>query len=446
MSPVTAEISNVMPGGHAATDQRSRGVPIRSGDAKSFAKLLSTRQQDAATAVVSAGLASDSQGLSPLVSVWQQMRFLATATVSKLHWPTGRRVEEGTLPGTGTGKDMSLEETHEAANPGLRSYATSLLLDQTSTSAQRNVREENSLPVALGAFPRPADDNGWGMHWIPTLQSASDVVDRFVAELKKMGIKWTVFLNNGTDIGANDYLVHQLTRNGIMPVMRIYTPGLVPIEGDLEALVRHYKELGVSYFQLYNEPNLELENNGKQPDVQRYLDLWVPAAKQVLAAGGLPGFGALSPNGELDDRQFLRDALAGLKRRGEEWVLNRGWLSMHNYGGPLPLDHPDGFLRFQQYAQILRDELGRMIPVIGTEAGSYVTAELTESRQVELVADAYRYMERQREPYNFAYTYWIVANKEGEGKDESFEWQALFQPGGWISPLVKALRRMIAGR
>lgn len=446
MSPVTAEISNVMPGGHGANDQRSWAVPIRSDDQKSFAELLVTRQQDAAVveAAPPAQLASQPPRVPPGVSVWQQMRFLATATVSKLHWRVGRRVEE--KPGPGPGEDTLLEGAYRAPESGLRSYATSLPLDQAPTSAPSTIRREDVLPVALGAFPRPVNDNGWGMHWIPTLQSASDVVDRFVAELKKMGIKWTVFLNNGTDIGANDYLVHQLTRNGIMPVMRIYTPGLVPIEGDLEALVRHYKELGVSYFQLYNEPNLELETNGQQPDVQRYLDLWVPAAKRVLAAGGLPGFGALSPNGEFDDRQFLRDALAGLKRRGEEWVLNRGWLSMHNYGGPLPLDHPDGFLRFQQYAQILRDELGRMIPVIGTEAGSYVTAELAESRQVELVAGAYRYMEKQREPYNFAYTYWIVANKEGGGKDESFEWQALFQPGGWISPLVKALRRMVTGR
>jgi hypothetical protein len=58
-----------------------------------------------------------------------------------------------------------------------------------------------------------------------------------------MKVKWMVILNNGTKIGSNDYLVKQLAANGIMPIMRIYTPNGQPIEGDLGALVRHYRQL-----------------------------------------------------------------------------------------------------------------------------------------------------------------------------------------------------------
>jgi len=444
MSPVTVETSKVMFDGPSPTIEHSWAVPIRSTHSGSFAKLLWDKQQEGAEPVVAASHGPRMEDSAPSSSVWQQIRFLATATVTKLHWGVGRAVKKSSA-NLLQGHDETLNGTPKASGLGLRSYARALPVDQIPTEIPEALPQENEVPLAMSAFPRPTNDNGWGMHWIPTLHSTPEVVDQFVAELKKMGIKWTVFLNNGTDIGANDYLVQQLSQNGIMPLMRIYTPGLVPIKGDLEALVSHYKELGVSYFQLYNEPNLVLENNSQQPDVDRYLDLWVPAAKRVLAAGGLPGFGALSPNGESDDRQFLREALDSLKRRGEDWVLNRGWLSMHNYAGSLPLDNPDGFLRFQQYAQIIKDHLGRMIPIIGTEAGSYVTEELDEPRQVDLVTDAYQYMRTQREPYNFAYTYWVVANREGGGKDEEFEWQALFRPGGWVSPLVKALKH-IAGR
>lgn len=297
-------------------------------------------------------------------------------------------------------------------------------------------------PLSLEAYPRPLEDNGWGMHWIPTVSSSPEVVDRFVAELKDMGVKWVTFLNEGTNIGANDYLVKRLVESGMMPIMRVYTPGLVPIEGDLGAMVRHYRNLGVSYFQIYNEPNLALENGGRPPSVDRYLDLWIPAAKQVLAGGGLPGFGALSPSGDVDDRAFLSAALERLAERGEEDILNRAWLSMHNYAGPRPLEDPDGFLRFRQYAEIMRSHLGRVIPIIGTEAGTYVGPSCSEERQAELVTGAYQYMAERCEPYCLAYSYWVVANKEGGGHDSNWEEHALFGEGGQISRIVTSLKSL----
>lgn len=299
--------------------------------------------------------------------------------------------------------------------------------------------ETLSGPLPLNAFPRPPADNGRGMHWIPTVRSSPAVVDRFVRELVDMNIKWVVFLNDGANIGDNDYLVRQLVAHGIEPVMRVYTNGLEPISGDLGAMVRHYTGLGVHYFQLYNEPNVAAENGGAAPDVNRYLDLWLPAAKIVVANGGLPGFGALSPGGDVDDRAFLRDALLTIRARGETAVLDRAWLSSHNYAGERPLSDPDGFLRFRQYDAIIRSILGRSMPIIGTEGGSYTIGPVDQAKQTEQVLGAYRYM-LQREPYNFAYTYWIIANRAGGGHDPAWEWQALFRQD-WTSPLVEALKQ-----
>jgi hypothetical protein len=299
-------------------------------------------------------------------------------------------------------------------------------------------------PMPLSEFPRPAGDNGWGMHWIPTISQTKGVVDRFVGELQAMKIKWAVVLNGGTDSGRNDYLVERLTEAGIMPIMRIYTPGVQPIPPDeLEALVRHYREKGVYYFQIFNEPNLRVENGGSDPDVNRYLDHWIPAARAVVRAGGLPGLGALSPGGDVDDLQFLRMAVRELKRRGQVDVLDKAWLSVHNYAGHHPIaDTGDGwgFFRYRLYDDIIWDELGRHMPMIGTEGGSYPGGGFTAVDQVESVRQTYRYM-AHREPYFLAHSYWMIANEEGGGHDQAFSHQALFRPDG-VSPVVTALKEL----
>ena len=279
------------------------------------------------------------------------------------------------------------------------------------------------------------------MHWIPTVSSSPEVVDRYVADLKAMHIKWVTFLNDATNVGANDYLVQQLKANGMEPVMRVYTSGVEPLNGDdLGAMVRHYKALGVSYFQLYNEPNVTGENHGQAPDVNRYLDAWIPAAKVVTENGGLPGFGALSPAGEFKDTDFLSQALDGLKARGETGLLDRAWLSIHNYQGDLAQDDPGGFARFKVYSDIVRQKLGRDLPEIGTEGGSFVSDSQSEAQRTARVTDCYRYM-ANREPYNFAYSYWNVANQAGGGHDPAWEGQALFRTDGQ-SPLVDALKNL----
>jgi hypothetical protein len=295
--------------------------------------------------------------------------------------------------------------------------------------------------MALADYPHPPDDNGRGMHWIPTVSSSPEVVDRYVAGLKDMHMKWVTILNDGTSTGANDYLVQQLKANGMEPVMRVYTSAVEPVNtDDLGAMVRHYKAEGVSYFQLYNEPNCKVENNGQMPDVNRYLDAWIPAAKAVTDNGGLPGFGALSPGGEFKDTDFLSQALDGLKARGETGLLDHAWLTIHNYQGDRAVNDTEGFARFKVYSDIVRQKLGRDLPEIGTEGGSFVANPAGEPQRIERVVDAYRYME-QREPYNFAYSYWNVANQAGGGHDPAWESQALFRADGQ-SPLVDALKTL----
>lgn len=275
------------------------------------------------------------------------------------------------------------------------------------------------------AFPRPSGDNGWGMHWIPTVSQDRAIVDQFVAEMVRMHIKWVVFLNEGTQIGDNDYLVDRLVANGIMPVMRLYRDGVLPYDGNLAAMVRHYRTRGVYYFQLYNEPNVNIENQQGFANPEQYATAWAAAARVVMENGGLPGIGALSPGGSYNHLEFLDRTLYALKHTGQLYLLNHAWLSVHNYHGTRPYDDPGGFLLFREYDKIVQAHLGRSLPMVGTEGGSY-----HEDANVELqfIQYQYRYM-RNREPYFFAFSYWLIANHAGGGHDGQWEWQTLIRPG-----------------
>ncbi len=290
-------------------------------------------------------------------------------------------------------------------------------------------RRDEVIPIA--AFPRPPGDNGWGIHWIPSYKQDKDIVDRFVNQVIRMHIKWVVFLNDGTNIGDNDYLVERLVASGIMPVMRLFRSNVTPYDGDLGPMVAHYRAKGVYYFQLYNEPNVNAENDQGFPSPSQYAVTWAAAARDVINNGGFPGIGALSPGGAYNHYSFLDRTLSAMRWNGDLGLLNWAWLSVHNYHGLRALDDPDGFLLFRRYDEIVREQLQRSLPMIGTEGGSYSPDSQVER---DLISIQYQYM-REAEPYLFAFSHWLLANREGGHWDPQFEWQALFRDG-FVHPLV----------
>ena len=364
---------------------------------------------------------------TPPTSRWSSLSFLTTANAPKTQYPWTR---------------SALDQLLNTTVPTNQSAFFSLPATRQSASIAPTAKVAATIPgqpMSLAQYPRPIGDNGRGIHWIPTLSQSPDVVDRYVSQASAMGMKWVVFLNDGDNIGANDYLVRKLTEAGIEPVMRIYTSGITPINGDIKSMVKHYKSMGVDYFQVYNEPNLRVETGGKPADVDEYVRLWSDVAKDVIEGGGLPGFGALSPQGEMDDREFLRQSLQKLIDSGHGNLLNKGWLAMHNYTGPRALSDPDGFLRFKQYEDIIQQVLGRPLPIVGTEGGTHVSPLVSPKQQIQMVTGAYQYM-AHREDYNFAYTYWIIAN----GHDPAWNEHALFRNDA-PTPLAQALLDMNTG-
>lgn len=304
-----------------------------------------------------------------------------------------------------------------------------LEVEQCLEAGVRPQPEQNPL----AAYPRPEADNGRGLHGSPTNQPLpKEVVDYFVPELRAMNIKWYKFLQDDAPTVTDPYLIEQLTASGIEPIMRVYQPFNEPYQ-HLPELVPQAVQLGVHYFELYNEPNVAGPAGGwpegEPISVERMVDLWLAAAQEVHVAGGYPSLPPLAGGGTVDDLVFLRQFLAGVRARGQADLLPRSWLAVHNYFLNHPLDYPtdlvnvddvplteaeiaergltpeqveainharriaklpreqggfwvgnsidedsNAFHKFDAYAKIFYRRFGYYLPVIGTEGGAIIGA------------------------------------------------------------------------
>jgi len=315
-------------------------------------------------AVFGAGLAPAS--FNPLTDpAAQSPRTPALMPVSALRWPT---------PSTGSGQAPAATVSPYTWE---ESYTATVSIASLPPAEQRRL-----CPVDMPLWPRPPNDNGRGLHWFPTTMQRQEVVDRFVPELVAMRIRWVVVLNGSAewDIHANDYLVTRLRAAGIMPILRIVAD-VGPLDPALvRDVVRHYRPLGVYYYQLFNEPNLHdqwtaCQAVGVVPEPhspERFAACWLPLAQVVVDEQALAGLAPMSPGGDMSDYEFLQRSLAYLARQGQWRVLARTWIGLHNYTFGVPPDYvrdEQGFARYRRYNAIVAATLGESRPILSTEAG-----------------------------------------------------------------------------
>jgi hypothetical protein len=359
----------------------------------------------------------------------------------------------------------------------------------------------------LITYPRPRKDNGRGIHWSPTNQPLEPVVvDYFVSEIQAMNIKWVKFLQDDRPEVTDPYLIRQLVASDIEPIMRVYKPVNEPYQRLPELVVRA-GNMGVHYFELYNEPNVDGVAGGWREgdaiNVERLVDLWILAARDVRATGGHPSLPPLAAGGTVDDLVFLRQFLDGVRARGQAELLPGAWIPAHNYFLNHPLDYPgdpvnvrdvpltqaeiaerdltpeqakainrarivasfpremggfrpnntidedsNAFRKFEAYANIFRDRFGYYLPVIGTEGGAIIGAAedpryppVREEDLTTLTLGAYHAMLDEVPDYFFAHTPWLLANSAGEHFDQRFEQAAWYKDRqGTTLPVVEALK------
>jgi hypothetical protein len=144
----------------------------------------------------------------------------------------------------------------------------------------------------LADYPRPPGDNGRGIHYAPTIMGQpTNQVDFFIEELRQLNIKWLKIMQGDTAKVEHPYLIEQLVANDMEPIVRVYKPYNEPYQ-NLEPLVRDSVALGAHYFELHNEPNIGGFpggwRDGEEMNIDRLLDLWIPAAEAIQKAGGYP--------------------------------------------------------------------------------------------------------------------------------------------------------------
>lgn len=338
-------------------------------------------------------------------------------------------------------------------------YATGLFYIRKGFTGKVRSIFDRIRKVAYPDYPRPEGDNGWGIHWFPTCGQSPGEVDRFIGEILDMHIKWVLFLNSGSDTRANKYLVEKLVENKMMPILRIYKgTELASANGPDEVelarttgMVRQYVEIGVPYFQIFNEVNLPCEwgTDKLPPDtVRRFTDFFIPYARAILEGGGIPGypapaFGYIDENGSYANgidyfRAMVRELV---EVRGERELLSKCFIALHNYacGKDPHVENAEGFWEFKSYRKILMD-LGIDIPMLGGEGGTRLE---DVGGDVEKMTDwnvhSYELMDTAKVPdYYFCFVPWLLTAPEGN------EWarHAWITFDGRTLPVVDRLKGM----
>jgi len=323
----------------------------------------------------------------------------------------------------------------------------------------------------LWQYPRPKNDNGRGIHWFTTQSAGDPLVDTYIAECKTMHIKWVIFLN-GFDwaLFANDHLVDKLLQNDMMPILRVLTHPTGPLPANLSDLVRHYVAKGVRYFQIHNEPNLKGEwpNNTFPPNMMdQFAAWWCDAAFKVIDAGGLPGFPGLATAGgeyglhEGEDLKFFIDALDAINARltpaQRDKLYDKLWISLHNYNiwGRDPLTTPvtkkdsHCFKKFIIYDEVVREKIGRRLPVLGSEGGTRFGTGNNPYKDTEdenIVADhtvrSFKYMMDDAPDYFFCFAPWVLGSRLAGNVDPFFEETAWYRANGIRQKVVNAVKSM----
>jgi hypothetical protein len=245
-----------------------------------------------------------------------------------------------------------------------------LFLKASGTSAAATGGTGTATVNELKDYPRPSrSDRSGVLNWNSVTPPTGRELETLVTEARHRKVGWVTFVADPEY--PQDYidLVDRQSDAGIQPVARVQDPeGDLPVR-DVRALVQELKEHGVHYFQLFDGANVAAETPDGHVDVREYADRWLPAARAVVEAGGLPGVGALDPHGDYDDRGFMRQLLSAVKERGGTDVLGQSWLALRGEtagAAATSTDVGDLAERASWFDRINRRELGRSLPILAT--------------------------------------------------------------------------------
>ena len=226
----------------------------------------------------------------------------------------------------------------------------------------------------LQTWPRPANDNGRGMHFVQNLWVDEAEAQEQIERLTELGVRW-VLVNY-----ANHYQLKRLAPLfSEADLMVVWRPFVRPYESypHWQADVEFLRTWGLPpYLQLYNEPSLAQEwDNGQPIDQAGYLQQLLPAIEAVYEAGGYVGLQFIDPT-------WLRLTLQTAKTEKMEYIVDRLFFIPHLYGINHPPDYDEdinGVLGFREFAKVFEAEIG-FVPVMITGEGGWRPGEALDNR------------------------------------------------------------------
>ena len=338
--------------------------------------------------------------------------------------------------------------------------------------------------------PNPRTRTRLGMHYYPdSLHYRESDLLTWLPELKALGAAWLT-LQAPSDRAIPESFLKGLLSAGIEPILHFQLPLTHEFDyGSLNILFDVYARWGIKYVILFDRPNQQdawTASAWAQSDlVERFLDIFLPAANQALEAGLVPVFPPLQPGGDYWDTSFLQAALHGIQRRQTRQTGNHSdqpnlldalhlsayaWVDGHpldwGAGGPdcwpgvRPYNTPEGqqdqhgFYIFDWYLAHARAALGAPCPILLLAAGQRMPASpqslASEAEELEHAATNRAIAERlalgpqEQEaaepvsPYVLACNFWLLAADPGDPHAS----QAWFQPDGYTLPVVDVFREL----
>ncbi len=279
--------------------------------------------------------------------------------------PPVQGIAQATLPSTATSPapPASATATVPPATPAGTLTATRTP-PAPPTNAPPPLPLRTDLPaLALKDWPRPANDNGWCMHFLPTGYYSARDFEIQIPRLKGLQIRWVLALY--ADENQLKLAAPQFKAAGIIPIWR----------KNLRAYQRYYawdrdiqilKDNGLPpYFQIYNEPDIEAEWDSRPMDRDEWVANFVQSAKDVYNAGGYVGLETL-------DEEWVRAVLRSIKAQKGDRLFGRMFFIPHPYG----LNHPPNYVQddaailgYRSYVPVFQQEIGFVPPFIAGEGG-----------------------------------------------------------------------------
>ncbi len=236
----------------------------------------------------------------------------------------------------------------------------------------------------LKTFPRPANDNGRGLHF--NIDLRDETIQRTVGHLVSIGCKWTLIFAPDENQAARS--AKACWDAGIMPIVRIGRK--VDESFDPILFLNALKAQNIPpYVQIFNEPGDNREwKSGQTPAnwMSVFAGKWAQNAAAIYDAGGYPGIQVLG-------REELVAAVNAVRAINRMEIFERAVFILHNYGANHPPAYPydarnqqdnPGATIFDddvaalcllEYAQWMQDSIGYVLPIIGGEGGWEFGAE-----------------------------------------------------------------------